>query len=224
MDEMTVASVMTTRVVTASPATPFRELVATMSEHAVGALPVVDADGRPIGVVSEADVLTKQEFHGGGDDQPSGDRAARVRWFRAQGRTAAEVMTSPVRAVHADEPVSFAARLLARAGLRRLFVTDFDGRLVGVVARRDLLRVYLRADDELLSEVTDLLAATGVREDEDDDKDKVEVRVHAGVVTVAGAVADRALGAAAVRAVRTLPGVVEVRDNLTHQPRKELLR
>lgn len=210
MDEMTVASVMTTRVVTAVPATPFRDLVETMTEHSISALPVVDGDGRPIGVVSEADVLAKQEFHGGGDEQPHGDRAARDRWFRAQGRTAAEVMTTPVRALHADEPLGFAARLLAKAGLRRLYVTDWDGRLVGVVARRDLLRVYLRADDDLRTEVTELLASTGIA------PGAVEVRVHAGLVTVDGAVASSELAAAAVRMVRALPGVVGVRDSLRH--------
>ncbi len=79
MAEMTVASVMTKDVVTAVPETPFRELVATMAEKSVSALPVVDKQGRPIGVVSEADVLAKQEFHGGGDEQPRHDRAARER-------------------------------------------------------------------------------------------------------------------------------------------------
>ena len=51
-------------------------------------------------------------------------------------------MTTPVRAVHADEPVSFAARQLVKSRPRRLFVVDWDGRLVAVVARRDLLRMF----------------------------------------------------------------------------------
>lgn len=148
MEETTVASVMTSNVVTAGPDTPFRELVATMAEHEVGAVPVVDRYGWPIGVVSEADLLAKQEFHGGQDELPHGDRAGRERWYRAMARNAAEVMTTPVRAVHADEPVSFATRLLARTGVRRLFVIDRDGRLIGVVSRRDLLRVHLRAEPD----------------------------------------------------------------------------
>jgi CBS domain-containing protein len=177
-----------------------------LTENGIGAVPVLDAVGTPIGVVSEADVLTKQEFHGGGDEQPHGDRAARERWFRAQARNAAEVMTVPVRAVRADEPVSFAARLLATAGLRRLFVVDWDGRLVGVVARRDLLRVYLRTDDELRERATALTDAAGIM--------PVAVSVAAGVVTLDGAVARRDDADTAVRAVRALPGVVGVLDNL----------
>jgi CBS domain-containing protein len=210
VDEMTVASVMTKDVVTATPGTPFRELVAIMAEKAISALPVVDARGRPIGVVSEADILAKQEFHGGADAVPHHDRAARERWHRAQGRDAGEVMTTPVRAVHADEPVSFAARLLAKAGLRRLFVVDWYGRLVGVVARRDLLRVYLSDDDQLQAQIVEMLAASGIPQE------SVDIGVHSGLVTLDGEVTRRGLADAAVRVVRAAPGVVGVRNNLRY--------
>jgi len=210
MVETTVASVMTTKVTTVVPDTPFRELVALMAENGVSAVPVVATDGRAVGVVSEADLLAKQEFHGGQDELPHGDRAGRERWYRALARNAAEVMTTPVRAVHADEPVSSAARLLAKAGIRRLFVVDRDGRLVGVVSRRDLLHVYLETDDDLRDRVAEMLVAAGVA------PGAVEVRVDAGVVTVDGEVRRRGLADAAVRMVRALPGVVGVRDNLRH--------
>jgi CBS-domain-containing membrane protein len=121
--ELAVASVMTTRVVTVEPKTPYRELVAKMTEARVRAVPVVDRRGQPIGVVSRADLSPQQ------------------RWHRSPESTAAELMTTSVRAIHADEPVSFAARQLAKFRLRRLFVVDWDGRLVGVVTRRDLLQV-----------------------------------------------------------------------------------
>jgi CBS domain-containing protein len=201
---------MTTHVVTAAPETPFRELVATLTGNGISALPVVDGAGRPIGVVSEADVLAKQEFHGGGDEQPHGDRAGRERWYRAQGQNAAEVMTTPVRAVHADEQVSFAAGLLAQTGVRRLFVVDRDGRLAGVVSRRDLLRVYLRDDEDLHAQIGELLLEAGIA------PDAVEVRVHAGVATLNGEVARRGQVDTAVRMVRALPGVIGVRNNLRY--------
>ncbi len=129
MDEMTVASVMTRRVVTVVPEMPVGEVAAAMTETGLRDLPVVDGDGLPLGVVSEADLVLGPE-----------------RWVRAQGRNAAEVMSTPVRAVHADEPVSFVAGVLARTGLRRLFVTDWDGRLVGVVSWRDLRRARRSAE------------------------------------------------------------------------------
>jgi CBS domain-containing protein len=130
VDEMTVASVMTRRVVTLVPDMPVRELVTVMAESGHSALPVVDSRGLPLGVVSEADLVLGRE-----------------RWVLAQCRCAAEVMSAPVRAVHTDEPVSFVAGVLGKTGLRRLFVTDWDGRLVGVVSRRDLRRVCM-CDDE----------------------------------------------------------------------------
>ena len=113
MREPTVAAVMTTRVVAVTPDTTFQELANTLTGKRVSAVPVVDEAGRPIGVVSETDVIAKQEFHGGRDEPPHGDRAARDRWFRAKAMTAGEVMTTPVRAVRADEPLSAAARILA---------------------------------------------------------------------------------------------------------------
>lgn len=125
MYEMTVASVMTTSVVAVVAETPFPELVATMTESGLRAVPVVDGDGLPLGVVSETDLLPAPEWHD-----------------RRRGRNAAEVMSTPVRAVHTGEPVSFVVGVLARTGVRRLLVTDWDGRLVGVVSRRDLLRAY----------------------------------------------------------------------------------
>lgn len=134
--EMTVASVMTRRVVTVEPDMPIQELVATMIESGLSTIPVVDADGLPLGVVSEADLVLGRE-----------------RWVRAHGRNAAETMSTPVRAVHTDEPVSFVAGVLAKTGMRRLFVTDWDGRLVGVVSRRDLRRLCMREDVAAVADI-----------------------------------------------------------------------
>lgn len=209
MREPNVASVMTTQVVTASPETLFRDLVETLTDKQISAVPVVDAAGRPVGVVSEADVLAKQEFHGGRDDIPH-DRASRERWYRALAHTAGEVMTTPVRTVHSAEPLSVAARLLATAKVRRLFVTDHIGRLVGVVSRRDLLRVYRHTDDELRVGVEALLAEISVP------PDAIQVRVEAGVVTVDGELDRRARVDATVRAVQALPGVVGVHNNVRY--------
>jgi CBS domain-containing protein len=207
--EPNVASVMTTQVVTASPETLFRDLVETLTEKRISAVPVVDSAGRPVGVVSEADVLAKQEFHGGRDEIPH-DRAGRDRWYRALAHTAGEVMTTPVRTVHAAEPLSVAARLLAAAKVRRLFVTDHIGRLVGVVSRRDLLRVYRYTDDELRVRVEALLAEIGVP------TDAVAVRVQQSVVTVDGELDRRGHAETTVRAVQALPGVVGVHNNLRY--------
>ncbi len=208
MREPDVASVMTTQVRTARPETSFKDLVAVMAERGISALPVVDHVNRPVGVVSEADALAKQEFHGGRDEVPHHDRAGRDRWYRGLGQNAAELMSTPVWTVHADEPVSVAARLLAGAKVRRLFVTDRDGVLVGVVSRRDLLRVYLQSDEEIRGRLEELIAAAGVA------SGAVSVRVEAGMATVDGELERRGQVDATVRLVQAAPGVVGVHNNL----------
>lgn len=210
MREQTVASVMTTQVITASPETPFKDLVTTMAERGISAVPVVDAAGRLVGVVSEADVLAKQEFHGGNDELPHHDRAGRDRWFRSLALTAGELMTSPVLTAGLDEPVSTAARQLAREQVLRLFVLDAEGRLAGVLARRDLLKVYLRGDAEIRADIQSLLAspAMGIA------PHTVGVTVVAGMATVDGELPGRQAVEAVGRAVLAIPGVVGVRNKL----------
>jgi CBS domain-containing protein len=144
MWEPTVGSVMTKEIVTARPDVPFRELVALMSQHSVSGLPVMGPDGRPVGVVSEADTLAKQEYRGGTARRPWWpSRQRRVRWRKAEGQTAAELMTAPVVVIREDDTVSAAARLLAKKNVRRLCVVDADGVLIGVVAVHDKLRYEL---------------------------------------------------------------------------------
>ena len=210
MREPTVASVMTTQVTTARPETSFKDLVTTMTDKQISAVPIVDRLNRLLGVVSEADALTKQEFHGGRDELPHGDRAGRDRWYRGLGRNAAELMTTPVWTVRAEQPASAAARLLTKTKVRRVFVTDGEGRLVGVVSRRDLLRVYLHTDEELRGQLERLILEFGVP------RGAVSIRVDAGVATVDGELDRRAQVDTVIRMLEAVPGVVGVVNNLRH--------
>lgn len=139
MAESTVADVMTQDVMRVAPDTPYKDIVDFLVGEAISALPVVDARGALVGVVSEADLLCKQEFHGV-DRAPSG-RRARTKWRRATASTARDLMSGPVVTIPPDIMVTEAAQWLSRSGLRRLFVVDGD-RLVGVLARRDILRGF----------------------------------------------------------------------------------
>jgi CBS domain-containing protein len=95
------------------------------------ALPVVDEPGRPVGVVSEADLLPEEEFLGVAAPTLFANRARKRRWNQAQGVTAREVMSAPVITIAPDARVSAAARQLAESGMRRLFVVDSNGILIG---------------------------------------------------------------------------------------------
>ncbi|HWO59625.1 MAG TPA: CBS domain-containing protein [Umezawaea sp.] len=119
--------------------TPVTEIVRVLAESGFGAVPVIDDVGLVAGVVSEADLVARIEFGGPSASAPA-SRAAERRLRKSRGLVAWEVMTRPVVTVDRDDPISLAARRLAEAGVRRLFVFG-DDELVGVLTRGDLLRV-----------------------------------------------------------------------------------
>lgn len=214
MREPTVASVMTTTVITVTPETPFKDVVATLSGNGISAVPVVGPHGTVIGVVSEADVLPKQEFHGGADPVPHRVPRRRTRWFRSLGLCAAELMTTPVLTIGPDESVTLAARRLAENRVRRLFVVDADGRLVGVVSRRDILGTFLRADNDIRADVEEVVLGVPLGPAPES---TVSIDVHDGVVTVDGEVEKRSDTGVCVYLIRAVPGVVSVRSNLRYR-------
>ncbi|MFE7580223.1 CBS domain-containing protein [Streptomyces gardneri] len=208
----TVADVMTRKVVAVLPGAEFKEIVAAMERWKVTAVPVVEGEGRVVGVVSEADLLLKEEFHG--------HRLGLVEQMRrldatakAGSRRAEDLMTSPAVTVGPGASLPRAARLMASHHVKRLPVVDASGTIQGVVSRSDLLKVFLRPDDDLAAEVrhevVEHLFPLSHR--------KVEVRVDAGVVTLSGEVLDSTLVPLAERLARTVEGVVDVRCDLAAQ-------
>ena len=214
MREPTVASVMTANVITVTPETPFKDVVATLSGNGVSAVPVIGPNGRLLGVVSEADLLPKQEFHGGADPVPHGVARRRARWFRALGLYAAELMTTPTFTIEPDASVTLAARRLAEHRVRRLFVVDKEGWLVGVVSRRDVLGTFLRADDAIRADIEEQVLGAPLGPSPES---TVRVTVRDGVVTVDGEVEKRSDTGSCVYLIRAVPGVVSVRSNLTYR-------
>jgi CBS domain-containing protein len=157
-------------------------------------------------VVSEADLTPKQE-----QGKPPPLLAGQQNRPRATAERAADLMTVPVRAVEASESVSFAARELNRRGVRRLFVMD-HGRLVGVVSRRDVLKVFLRTDEEIQADVEREVFQRVLGAD----LTAVTVSVNRGVVTLTGRLERRSEVEIAGRLTTTVPGVVDVRNRLDY--------
>lgn len=221
MREPTVASVMTREVVTVRLDTPFKKVAETLAEHRISAVPVMDGD-RLAGVVSEADLLAKQEYRSGAEPVPSlfagGDR--RERWRKAFGGTASHVMTKPALVIDPDAPVEEAVRLLTQANVRRLFVVDSEGVLVGVLARRDLLRLYLRDDNDLRDDIRDRVFGQVLSTD----PDTVDVVVDCGQVRLSGELDRRSQTTTAIKLVRVTPGVVDVHSTLTYRVDDEPVR
>ncbi|MET9226189.1 CBS domain-containing protein [Lentzea sp. NPDC003310] len=211
MREPTVSSLMTREVITADVGSSFKDLVRLLEDNKISAVPVLDG-GYPVGVVSEADLVPKEEFRGGTSEAPGlfAGREEKHRWAQAGGITARDVMTSPVKSTSPDTAASAAARELAAAGVRRLFVMDSDGALVGVLSRRDLLKLFLREDEELKTVIRDEIFGRMLWVD----PFSVDVEVSDGVVTMGGQLERQSEVEIAEHLVRALPGVVDVHSKL----------
>ncbi|MGX4695284.1 CBS domain-containing protein [Streptomyces sp. JNUCC 63] len=206
-----VSDVMTHTVVAVGPRAPFKEIVQLMQDWQVSALPVIEGEGRVVGVVSEADLLPKEELR---DDSDAGYLQLRqpVDVAKAGALTAGELMSSPAVTVRADATLAEAARAMAHEGIKRLPVVDDAGLLAGVVSRADLLKVFLRGDEDIAEEVRREVASYLFPPP----SSAVQVDVHDGVVTLTGRIRDTALVPVAARLVRAVGGVVDVEFDLAH--------
>ncbi|MGQ4388652.1 CBS domain-containing protein [Streptomyces sp. SAS_270] len=200
-----VSDVMTRAVATVGREASFKDIVRTLQDRKVSAVPVVDRGNRVVGVVSEADLLPKEEFR---DSDP--DRHTQLRRLsdlaKAGSVTAGELMTSPALTVPADATLAQAARTMARARVKRLPVVDETGHIEGIVSRADLLKVFLRDDEEIAEEVRREIVSYLFPTP----PSTVYVEVRDGVVTLGGRVHNTSLVPVAARLVRAVEGVVDV--------------
>lgn len=200
-----VRDLMTRTVVALGQDAGFKEIARTMKQWKVSALPVLEGEGRVVGVVSEADLLAKEEFRGS-DPRGSDELGELAGRDKAGAVTARELMSAPAVCVHEDATAAEAARIMARRRVKRLPVTDAEGKLRGIVSRRDLLDVFLRDDEDIAADVRrDVLRLLFPGEP------SLTADVHDGLVTLRGHVEDAALATLATRLARTVAGVVDVR-------------
>ncbi len=207
---MRVENIMSTEVATARPDTPLKDVARTLVERSISGLPVVDGDGRLLGVVSESDLLPDAHAQ---RQRPG--LLARLR--RPPGaepppaRLAADVMSAPAVAVEPFWSIPGAASLMSTHGVRRLPVTR-HGRVVGIVSRADVVRAIARTDAEIQQEVRDLVA---FHQGLWSDPLPVDVSVTDGEATLAGEVERRTMAETLPELVGRIPGVLNVRDELT---------
>ncbi|HEY7042259.1 MAG TPA: CBS domain-containing protein [Nocardioidaceae bacterium] len=211
---MKVRDVMTTEVVTVRPETPFAEIVSQLLWQGISGVPVVDDDGRLLGVVTEADLVSNEAY---------GYRRRRALaligdylrgfdpgWVRkASARTARELMTAAPDVARPDEQVADVARRMLEERHKRLPVVE-DGRVVGIVSRHDLLRQFHRPDEETAGDIERLLADP-FRAPE---THAAAARVENGIVTLEGTVQRPSDKRVVEAAVAQVPGVVAVDNRL----------
>ncbi|HEX9064009.1 MAG TPA: CBS domain-containing protein [Streptosporangiaceae bacterium] len=200
---------MTTEVITVRKYMPYKDVARVLAEHDLTSVPVVSGGGRVLGMVSEADVLRREERAFGrlGAGLPRRTHHERE---QAQALTVGTLMTAPAITIHPDAPLGAAARLMNAHHIRRLPVVNPAGELIGIVCRRDLLTAFLRPDSDLADEIADALGriaqAGPVR---------ITVRVTDGEVELAGQVPRATLVGEAVKIASDIDGVVTVRSKLT---------
>ncbi|HZU73206.1 MAG TPA: CBS domain-containing protein [Acidimicrobiales bacterium] len=206
----TVADVMTRSIIAVRPDTGFREMARMMVRHQVGALLVVKpASGRLVGIVTEADLMTKPALgpRANGDLALIWEESAEgAEWVRrALGLNAVDVMTTEVIHVSPEASMEEAAALMMARRLKHLPVVD-GSKVVGVLARRDLLRTFDRSERQLTGEVL----AT-IRSLVGSGPGPALARLEAGVVTLSADGCPARQIAAVEHSVAAIPGVVAVR-------------
>ena len=207
----TVKDVMSTHVVAVRKNAPFKDMAARLREHRVSAFPVLDEDNKVIGVVSEADLLTKEALEFSATSRVSGMLHHREQ-VKAAATTAEDLMTKPPVTVGPDEFVTHAARLMYARKVKRLPVVDDDGHLIGIVSRADVLSVYSRPDADIRHEIIDNIILGMLL----CDPSRFTVTVKDGIVTVEGMPETASVGHDMIDEIRHVEGVVAVRDRLSY--------
>jgi CBS domain-containing protein len=187
---MQVRDVMTTEVTTVEPGVSLKEVARLLVEQGISGVPVCDAPGTVLGVVTEADIVDTE-------------RPRRRR--HVVPLTAADAMTQPAIVADPSMPAEVAAEVMAKHRVKRLPVVA-QGRLVGIVSRRDLVRAYARSDAELRREIVEDVLADRLWLHQP----AVSVSVAKGVVTLTGRVDRRSKVAIVEDQIERVPGVVEV--------------
>lgn len=209
---MRVSELMTTRVISVGPATPLKEVARTMVEHGVSGVPVCDAEGHVLGVVSEGDILYREHDPGEGRRGPLGwlvDGSAAAAYAKAGARTARAAMTSPAITIAPYESAAQAARVMCERRVNRLPVLQ-DERLVGILSRADLVRAFVRPDAAIEAEL---------REDVLDrilwiEPGTIDVSIENGAVELSGRLHARTDVELLERLAAGVPGVTRVHSSV----------
>jgi CBS domain-containing protein len=213
MRHLKVTDVMTPHVVTVRVGASFKDVARVLAERKISAVPVLTDQGRLVGMVSEADLLRKEQYHEESSRRrrltSPGERASRA---KAEGDVVGDLMTSPVVTIGPAATLAEAARLMIEQNVKRLPVVDEGGDLVGIVSRADLLWVFLRPDNEIAEEIREEIFRRRLLAEL-----TYQVDVADGIVELSGQLERRTSTEIAERLARTVDGVVDVVNKLTYR-------
>ena len=211
---MRLEAIMTRDVVAVAPEAALKDVAAILVEHGISGVPVWEDDLTVVGVVSEADILRMEQ--GCSTEMPRP-----IAWLvrkldgeidKVAAVTARAAMSSPAVTARPTQHAADAARTMVEHRIKRLPIVT-DGRLVGIVTRADLVRAFIRPDEEVAREITeDVLSRTLLLE-----PGQVELHVEDGRVTVSGSIRSADDAHTLLRCIRRTPGVVSVTSDLSWQ-------
>ena len=220
----TVRDVMTRDVITFLPKMPLHDVASKLIRARISGAPVVTADGTIVGVVSEADILVKEQ----GREAISHRRLAGVRGESAATKAAllklaatdaGEAMTTPAITIEGRATIAEAARLMTRHRINRLPVVD-NGKLVGIVTRADLVRTFVKTDAELVAIIRDEVLWRSMWVD----PVGFDVRCDGGHVRIRGHVDRRSTADLIASVTAMVPGVIDVRSDIAFELDDHALR
>jgi CBS domain-containing protein len=211
---------MTFGVISIHPDAAIEEAARLMLHHRISGVPVIDDNGKLVGMVTEGDLLPRQD-----------GAAERPRWLEfmldAGGApdsrlpklaSVRDVMTHPPITVRASTPVQEIVALMERHGIKRVPVVS-DGKVIGIVSRADMLRGLAKwAEDMPSASNEDRALRQRVLErlarEPKDAWATVNVLVRDGAVEMRGATTDASLRERLVAAARTVSGVKSLDDRM----------
>ncbi|MEE1769982.1 CBS domain-containing protein [Streptomyces sp. JV185] len=191
MRHRSVCDLMTPTAVSVQRGTTFKEIARLLDEFGITAVPVVDENGCPVGVVSEADLFRRHDT----------------------GNTAVDLMSRPAITAAPEWSAVRAARVMEKHKIKRLPVIGNEGRLIGVLSRSDLLQLFLRRDHAIQEEILEDVLTHTLRLS----PSSLTVEVADGVVTLSGTVTRHSLVPVILRLCRSVDGVVDVIDRLEYE-------
>jgi CBS domain-containing protein len=225
---MLAQDVMTRAVLTVGPDATLVEAANRMLDAHVSGLPVVDAGGRLVGILSEGDLLRRAETgtarrHSGWAELFLGPGRLAGEYVHAHARTVHDLMTETPLTVTEDTKLSDVVDLMERRRIKRVPVVRGHA-LVGVVSRADVVRALLTKlsavppADEADAATDDATIRDAVRRELALSKwvnaHNVSVYVNAGVVTLEGVLFNEAIRPALRVAAENTPGVKSVQDRM----------
>jgi CBS domain-containing protein len=220
---MNAADVMTRNVVSVGRDTAVREAIRLMLDSQVSGLPVVDEDGRVVGILTEGDLLRRSETGTERHHRPwlqvlMGPGRMADEYVRTHARKVGEIMTHEVACVNEDTPLAEVVDLMERRRIKRLPVLQGDV-LVGIISRADLIRALARAldqehlvsrdDNDIREHILDELAKTAWAQ-----REGLTISVKDGVVGLDGVLFDEKEREALRVVAENVPGVKGIEDHL----------